>query len=555
MIHYSTSNEIQPTDTIYKDDIHIFCQFFIHNDPERHAEILKCLKYNVDNPYITNIYLLNENMYSFEELGTNSDKIIQFNIQRRLRFADVFQFINEHQIGGYNVIINSDIFFDHTLQNLYMSGIHQTKRMFALLRYEYDDAHPEQTHLFGPRADSQDTWIIHSNFSIQPSELKLFQFEFGKPGCDNKLVYLMQLLGYEVINEPTFIKTYHYHATQMRNYTQVEQINPPYSCIMPKKTFDGELDKDTQFKLDTFFRQTNDPFYSNHHLYQYIDRKLQRGEHFTIPRISSIESIYAVYFSDYKGELPSDKSLFQLTLLNNTNTTTMKTTTGILLKNRSSATTYSNMYLHSFTECEMYGSWPKYHSYVRSAKGAHEFICGMCVQKDTYQAEALDVYHFIKGVPWTHALKGKRLLMVCSFDETVREKIHTRKEIYGMDLFPDCEIITLKPPQTHASLPSRPFEIEMLEFMGKLTPLLNQFDVALVSAGGYGNLICSAIYRMGKSAICVGGVLQMYWGIMGKRWLLQVPDVLRLYLNAYWTRPKPSETPDGHEQIENGCFW
>ena len=36
---------------------------------------------------------------------------------------------------------------------------------------------------------------------------------------------------------------------------------------------------------------------------------------------------------------------------------------------------------------------------------------------------------------------------------------------------------------------------------------------------------------MGKPAIYVGGVLQMYFGILGQRWVRERPDILRMYLN------------------------
>jgi hypothetical protein len=50
-------------------------------------------------------------------------------------------------------------------------------------------------------------------------------------------------------------------------------------------------------------------------------------------------------------------------------------------------------------------------------------------------------------------------------------------------------------------------------FCQKLDNCLNGCDVALVSAGGYGNLICNEIYKRGVSSVYVGGVLQMYFGI------------------------------------------
>ena len=79
--------------------------------------------------------------------------------------------------------------------------------------------------------------------------------------------------------------------------------------------------------------------------------------------------------------------------------------------------------------------------------------------------------------------------------------------------------------------------------------------MALCSCGGYGNPICAFIYNMGKSAIYVGGVLQMYFGIYGQRWLKERKDVIKLYLNEHWSRPKITEKPKSATEIEEGCYW
>jgi hypothetical protein len=84
---------------------------------------------------------------------------------------------------------------------------------------------------------------------------------------------------------------------------------------------------------------------------------------------------------------------------------------------------------------------------------------------------------------------------------------------------------------------------------------LNSFDIALVSCGGYANPICAHMYLKGKSAIYVGGVLQMYFGILGNRWIKERPDIIKLYHNKYWKRPKPSEKPKNCEKVEGACYW
>jgi len=60
---------------------------------------------------------------------------------------------------------------------------------------------------------------------------------------------------------------------------------------------------------------------------------------------------------------------------------------------------------------------------------------------------------------------------------------------------------------------------------------------------------------MGKSSIYVGGVLQMFFGIYGSRWLRERKEVMQLYLNENWSRPSNNEKPDGHKHIEKNAYW
>ena len=81
------------------------------------------------------------------------------------------------------------------------------------------------------------------------------------------------------------------------------------------------------------------------------------------------------------------------------------------------------------------------------------------------------------------------------------------------------------------------------------------FDVALLSCGGYGILILDYLTKIGKSAIYVGGVLQMYFGIYGRRWMVENKDILNIFLNKHWSRPKDSEKPKNYKSIESGCYF
>lgn len=528
----SEETNIQECENI--DNINIFCQYFIHSNNERQREITKCLKNNVKNKYITKIYLLNERIYTDEELDISSNKIIQININRRLQFKDVFEYINEQNIKGYNIIVNSDIFFKKNIVNIFKSDIHINKKMYALLRYEYNVLEPEKTFLFGPRGDSQDTWIIHSNYNIGEKECKIFNFEFGKPGCDNKIIYLFSLLGYNVINDPTFIKSYHIHETNIRNYSNKDLIKPPYEFIFPKDKF--EMCKHTN-NLEICYNPKYNHKISNHVLFNYINEKVENNKPFIIPFVSGIENQFAIYsmmskMSEYKKHFSEIQKFFD------SRKNDLKKYTGIKVSCNNSIKKYSKLYLEAFKNCEIYASWAPFDQFYNNHAYSHQLLDNTFNNKKTMHASVFDIFHYIYGIPWTFALKNKRILIISKFENYIQEKIKNRKDIYGIDLFPNCDILTLSSPELTDSEESNDFDIVLNDFKEKINNITDNYDIALVSCGGYGNLVCSYIYTSGKSAIHVGDVLQMYWGIIGKKWSDEIPDVIQLFLNNMWTQIK-----------------
>jgi len=550
------SESVEKNSVENPDKINIIYQFFIHHNKKRNKELKKVLKFNVENKFINKIYLLNEKIYNSDELGLESDKIEQINIGSRLKFKDVFNYINTNKISGYNVIINADIFLDETINNLKYSNIHSQKQMFALLRYEYNQDDINDSEIFGPRFDSQDTWIFHSNFNPKEDEEKVFNFEFGKPGCDNKFLYLMNILGYQIINDPSFIKTYHFHTSEERDYGNHDYVANPWAVCLPANVPTDRYRPTLGIDIYDVAKHTNNfrelRFEDNYILYNYIRHKLSVNQNFIIPRIAGIENNYAVEVclcKDAGTFTPEFQSYI------NSSLQVMKNNAGIKLSNINSIIKYSEMYMDAFNNCELYTGWESHGEVYKYITKSHDYIKEKCGNRKMLWAFGLDVYHYIKTLPWTHSLEGKRILIISSFEDSIKEKIGIRKEIYGIDLFPNCEILTIKPPQTQGSENSEEFDIELNNFCARLDLIKDNYDIALVSCGGYGNLVCNYIYKSGKSAIYIGGVLQMYFGILGGRWLRERPDIIRLYLNKYWTKPKTIERPQNYQNVEASAYW
>lgn len=217
------------------DDIFFISQFFIHPNPERQKEIKFCLKKNTQLNIFKKIILLNERVYTQDELGLNNvemENIKQVNINKRLRYSDVFNFVKNIGFNCYIAFGNSDIFFDTSLLNLRKSCLSNTKAVYSLTRYEYDPNEKKSVELFAHPECSQDTWIYHtSQLNNTPELLKLSAFNFGRLGCDNRIAYVLHSCGYKNINAPYIIKTYHYHTSMERNYTEDNKILGPYLLV------------------------------------------------------------------------------------------------------------------------------------------------------------------------------------------------------------------------------------------------------------------------------------------------------------------------------------
>ena len=221
--------------SLNNDNIYLFNQYYIDKDETRLKETRLCLKLNISLRNFTNIYLLNEKIYTREELDLHENEmsnITQVNIEKRLMYSDVLKFVKDNDLNGYIVIANSDIFFDKSLENVRKSSISIKKSMYALSRFEYFSNYGNNLSdckLVKTSYCSQDVWIIHSDYvkMLLNKEINMCDIELGRVGCDNKIAYLFHSFGFTVYNNPYLIKTYHNHSNQKRNSIEREKLRIP----------------------------------------------------------------------------------------------------------------------------------------------------------------------------------------------------------------------------------------------------------------------------------------------------------------------------------------
>ena len=211
--------------TAIPEEVWMFTQYYRPTHKKRAKEIRECLRQNCANPLISRIVLLNEKDESNDANKwydvPGHEKIHQVVIGSRLTYADFIQYVYDKVPPCvFAILCNADIYWNETLQELWR--IQLANRMLGLLRWDVGEPTPcgqTEPKLFGPRADSQDSWIFLSD-SIKDREWDLTPLAFclGQPGCDNAFAGHMLRNRFALSNPAYSIQSLHLHRTEYRTY-------------------------------------------------------------------------------------------------------------------------------------------------------------------------------------------------------------------------------------------------------------------------------------------------------------------------------------------------
>lgn len=219
--------------------IWVFTQYFKHENNRRYREIKECFLNNLKCPTIDKVVLINEKDYSSEFPTINNDKIMQIITGKRLTYYDFFKTVNDVAPDNCIVILaNADIYFDDSLNELHK--LNMNNKMLALLRYDVPQDREEEPKLFGPRSDSQDSWVFLSDsIKARTWDPIKFNYQLGMPGCDNRITSDVLRMKFLISNPALSIKSYHIHNTNIRNYTMANKIpSDVYVLITPTHILD-----------------------------------------------------------------------------------------------------------------------------------------------------------------------------------------------------------------------------------------------------------------------------------------------------------------------------
>ena len=222
----------------------------------------------------------------------------------------------------------------------------------------------------------------------------------------------------------------------------------------------------------------------------------------------------------------------------------MLCTTGVFPVDDDTLMRFSKRCLEDCAQLDVLGSWNARELELK--RGFFPHVKGISL---------IDLEPFLRNEPWTQALKGKKVLVVHPFDETIQKQYARRERLFNdARILPAFELITYRPVQSFLGLKT-PYH-DWFEALGKMCDDIAKidFDVALLGCGAYGMSLGAFIKRdMGRKAVHLGGVTQVLFGIKGGRYDPN-PYYNRLY-NEFWVRPNDSERPINFRQHEGGAYW
>jgi hypothetical protein len=221
---------------------------------------------------------------------------------------------------------------------------------------------------------------------------------------------------------------------------------------------------------------------------------------------------------------------------------------GIQFKSKEDVFEYVNMYNASVKNTTLLGVWDG--EMYSQAKEYYDFLNNMKLNKIC--AHGLEPYYFMNE-PTYKAIPHKKILVITSHKETTLGQLSKLDKIHNKPIFENAEFYIYKPAQQNAG--SHDSNTWLFHYNNMKTELADikktfDFDIALVSAGGFGMLLCNYIYtELNTSTIYVGGALQLFFGIIGARWVNVIG------MNEHWVKPLTVDRPLNAMLCEGGCYW
>jgi hypothetical protein len=231
---------------------------------------------------------------------------------------------------------------------------------------------------------------------------------------------------------------------------------------------------------------------------------------------------------------------------------------GIQIKSSEEIFNYAKLYHNSVLKSNLLGVWDA--AMYKQTELFYKYIDKFYPNIKRICAHAIEPYYFINHPEYKFdtIFENKKVLIITSHKETLNKQIGIHNKLFNKPIFHSTTTFYIyKPPQQNAgSHDTNSWTFHFDNMKKEITEIKKEFDfdIALVSCGGFGMIISDYIYtELKSSVIYVGGALQLFFGIIGNRWV-NSPDIKKL-MNNYWTTVLDVDKPANIKLCENGCYW
>lgn len=278
--------------------------------------------------------------------------------------------------------------------------------------------------------------------------------------------------------------------------------------------------------------------YSSEKVNSHIHSLILSGEPFMAGRFGANE-ISTVRMFDFEVSKKYDKVMQQMQL-----------GAGFFTATNEMGRRFTELMLKSIPEADVMGIWLQpFEDYYLKKYGNKKLIMTYLLDLEPWSAP---------NQPWSYALKGKKVLVIHPFVDTIKSQYTHREKIFpGTDILPEFSLKTLKAVQTVAGEKDERFEtwFEALDWMYQEAMEID-FDIAIIGCGAYGFPLAAKLKQSGKQAIHLAGATQLLFGIKGKRWEENDSfSYVQNFFNDAWVYPEDSEKPSQAESVEGGAYW
>ncbi len=265
---------------------------------------------------------------------------------------------------------------------------------------------------------------------------------------------------------------------------------------------------------------------------------IKSGRPFAAVRFGGTEAktIADVLYTKAGGKLGglSDKTLYRIMNLS-----------GFFPEDKNQLFRFTDLYTECAKDVDILGVW----NIVMQSYLADE----MTKEAKLSELRMFEPYYF--DDPWTKTLKGKKVIIIHPFAETIESQYKRREQLFdNKDILPEFELWTVKAVQTLAGEKDSRFNtwFDALDYMYN-EAMKRDFDIALIGCGAYGFPLATMIKKAGKQAVHIGGSLQLLFGIKGKRW--DHHEYIGKLYNDSWVRPGEGDVLKKSDTVEGGCYW